>query len=738
VPIAINALTGDMMGKLGVSDTDDVEALYPNLSTHNTSSANSGFTIRGVGTDNFHISGQQSVTTYIDDVGLTSPFISTIGVFDTERVEVLRGPQNTLYGRNTIGGAVNFHSVRPEIGGELNGKASVGYGSGGEREIELAVGAPLGDSWAFRLAGKTSKLDGHLKNLVNGEDVGGYDRKGIRAMLAGDLSEKTSLLVSVYTGEADGDSSVYLNTGSFDANGNPCSNDMDVDAILSARGCTYQKILKPSELGPDTVLGQLRARDPGLFVSNANGNFVNLWTPEGEVYAHPEGGYHGEHDGINVYLEHELANMTFNSITSYSETSFKGLNFRSLHGFGSHQEGDWESFTQELRLTSNFDGAFQFLAGLYYNNEDSLQDTWVNNAAPPPGLVNPLIAIDSEYENFGAYVQLDYNATENLSFTAGLRYTSDSLDGQWAKYQVNFIPSVDGAGERDRDWVIANDPDGPVADVPNPTQELSEVGWKLGFDYRTDFGMVYGSVSTGFKGGAYDNRALSNGSNPIGPEFVDAYELGFKSMLLDDTIELNVAAFLYFWEDQQLFETNPVTNLPETLNIAETELKGFEVDMKWAPVDNFYIQGGFGITDSEITDPGAEAIAANSAAEKGDEVPNVPRESLNVLAVYTVNLNASSIDIQGSYRYAGSYYHNFQQDLARTKVEAHDWLNARVTYNFGNEQQYSIGVYGNNLTGEYYCSDLDTGLPSGNIYSCQIEGNSFGEPTYGVSLSAEF
>jgi iron complex outermembrane receptor protein len=742
VPIAINALTGNMMGKLGVSDTDDIEGLYPNLSTHNASSANTGFTIRGVGTDNFHISGQQSVTTYIDDVGLTSPFISTIGVFDTERVEVLRGPQNTLYGRNTIGGAVNFHSVKPEVGGELNGKASLTVGQDGEQDIEFAVGGPIGDSWAYRLAGKKSDLDGHLTNIVNGKQEGGYDRSGIRLMLAGDISENTNLRVSLYSGDTEGDSALVVNTGNFDANGNSCSNDVDVDRALTLQGCNYTQVLKTGELAPNTVLGQFIADNPDRYVSNANGNFINLWTPEGQVVAHPGGGYTGDHDGINIYVQHDFETMSFNSITSYSETYFQGNFYRNLHGFSSHQEGDWESLTQEFRLTSNFDGPFQFLAGLYYNQEDSIQDTWVVNMLPtgPATGVNPGVFIDSEYQNTGLYVQLDYEINDRLNLTGGLRYTKDKLEGDWAKRVLagpDGVTTTDIGYQSGRDYITANDTGNVIATVPHPVQKLSESGVKLGFDYQLDTGMVYGSYSTGFKGGAYDNRALSNGSNPIGPEYVDAFELGFKATLLEDTVEFNVAVFLYEWQDQQLFETDQ-NGLPTTLNIEETELKGLEIDVKWAPSANFYIQTGFGITDTEIIAPGAEAESTGSAVSPGDEIPNVPSKSFNALAVYTIPVSNGSVDIQGSYRYAGSYVQDFQPELARSQVKAHDWLNARITYNFGEAEQYSIAAYGNNLTGEYYCSDITTGLPSRNQFACQIDGGAYGEPTYGVSFSAEF
>jgi iron complex outermembrane receptor protein len=135
VPIAINALDGDGLEALGISDTDDIVEAFPNLGLNVRSGYNSGVSIRGVGTDNFHISAQQSVGTYIDDVSIVSPFVSTVGVFDIDRVEVLRGPQNTLYGRNTTGGAIVWHTKKAKPGDGLNGFASATAGNGGLSDV---------------------------------------------------------------------------------------------------------------------------------------------------------------------------------------------------------------------------------------------------------------------------------------------------------------------------------------------------------------------------------------------------------------------------------------------------------------------------------------------------------------------------------------------------------------------------------------------------------------------------
>ena len=166
---------------------------------------NSGVSIRGVGTDNFHISAQQSVGTYIDDVSIVSPFVSTVGVYDVDRVEVLRGPQNTLYGRNTTGGAIVWHTKKATPGAGTNGFASATAGNGGLVEIEGAVGFDLGENAAIRFAGSSDHFNGLWEDVITGDATGGgYDRNAARINFHYDISPNTSLNLGASYGDSEG------------------------------------------------------------------------------------------------------------------------------------------------------------------------------------------------------------------------------------------------------------------------------------------------------------------------------------------------------------------------------------------------------------------------------------------------------------------------------------------------------------------------------------------------------
>ena len=205
VPITISAMTSDQFDLFNVTRADDLEFVFANVGTNRNSSGNTGIAIRGVGTDNVHLSGQQSVGTYIDDVSMVSPFVSAIAVYDMERVEVLRGPQNTLYGRNTTGGAVVWHTNKANPGEGTGGYARLRTGSGGLMRFEGAIGFDFSDNVAARISVLSDDYDGVWKNMVDGKDSGGaYDRSGARFNLVWDNDDNMRVGLTVSTGEIEG------------------------------------------------------------------------------------------------------------------------------------------------------------------------------------------------------------------------------------------------------------------------------------------------------------------------------------------------------------------------------------------------------------------------------------------------------------------------------------------------------------------------------------------------------
>lgn len=744
VPIAINAFDGEGLEAAGIADTDDIIEAFPNLGLNITSGYNSGVSVRGVGTDNFHISAQQSVGTYIDDVSIVSPFVSTIGVYDMDRVEVLRGPQNTLYGRNTTGGAIVWHTKKAAPGDGLNGYGSIGAGNGGLFEFEGAVGFDLADNLAVRIAGTSDSFDGLWEDVVTGDDTGGgYERNGVRMNLQYDVSANTSFNLGLSYGETEGQDTAYAYRGNRDSTGavDPLLDSLSGESA-AMRSDRYVQATAADVASSAFLTDQFNQGTGMVIVNPQPGPFnrlINYSSEFGQTYVHPDAGYDAEWTGVRANLSHsfdEFADLTL--LAAYDETSLLGVNIADLTGFGNVQDGEWEVLQLEARLASNSSGDFRWVAGAYYSTEDSKQDTWVRNGGAAGGQgVFPGIDIDSEYENFSIYGQADYQATDALNFTVGLRYTDDSLQGDWARTVCGFAPSLDGLVEQDRD-VRAN---GCPLTTPgqlgprttqNPTQELSEIGWKVGADYNFGDSLLYGSVSRGFKGGAYDNRPLATGESPIGPEFLTAYELGFKSTLADNRLQLNGAAFFYEWEDLQLFDI--FGGLPALLNVPTTELIGVEIEAQYLVNDNWYVQAAVGLLDTEVTD--TTGIPDTSSVNVGDKVTNTPEFTANLLATYTTDIAGGELSATASWRYADEYFYTFSQDTVRARAPSQSYLNANIAYSFGDELQHTVRLFGNNLTEEFHCSGLQDGPAGGQNYSCRI--SSFGEMQYGINFRTNF
>src|SRR5688572_24992928 len=225
VPIAIDALSRDTILAQRIAGPDDLVKLLPNLSLKTASAVNSGFAIRGVGTNNFHLTAQQAVGLYFDEVSQVTPFTSQLGLFDMERIEVLRGPQNTLFGRNTTGGAVNFITRRPNPEDGTNGYINANLGNFGRLDGEGAVGFALGETFAIRAAAQIQNRDGVFTDVESGDKIGSTDRKSARLGLGWTPSDASEAWLSVHYGESDPKRVPRKATGRFLAdNVTPCPN----------------------------------------------------------------------------------------------------------------------------------------------------------------------------------------------------------------------------------------------------------------------------------------------------------------------------------------------------------------------------------------------------------------------------------------------------------------------------------------------------------------------------------
>ena len=618
-------------------------------------------------------------------------------------------------------------------------------GNEGRSDAELGVGFSLSDTVAMRVAGQTVNRDGVFFDLVDNEETGKIKRSSGRLQLLWEASEATEVLFNLHAAYNRSDRGPRKVLGFWEA-GSP---NIGTPGNRGAPDCS---LLTSSSTD--------RFEGPNNCVSAVGGTVINPSTSDwNTVYDAANTIAEVDFEGAFIKVDHDFGAITLASISSYDTTQVRFLENTSsvgVAGFFPGQDAEYKVFSQELRLASNSDSNFLWIAGTYYSKEDDILATVIRNGADetPPFTVVPSVSVDQTVEIFSLYGQVEFDLSNALTLTAGLRYTDDSKEGtSTARVIAGTDTGRVGAPRASDDFffdlafvenVTADPSTGqcppPVGGLPcvlGPTpvsQDLQEVGGKIGIDYRfNDDVLAYTSYSRGFKSGAFDTRALAafagNADRPVGPEFLDAYEIGVKSTLLDGVLELNASLFYYEWEDLQIFGVDPDGGVA-FLNVPKTELSGAEIDIKWAPGAGWYIQGGVGFLDTEITDTGT----LNNVV-LGASLDNSPELSASGVVVKEFELNSGLFSLQVDF----SYTDDAVDGLTNNPIQQHEstlFWNARASYAFGNERQYEAAIWGENLGEEKQCKGGArlNGTLSNNV-GCNINP---GIAFYGVSFQVDF
>ncbi|MFN3236734.1 MAG: TonB-dependent receptor [Pseudomonadales bacterium] len=721
VPISMAVLGRHAINQQNISDGDDIYRVAPNLSLKQKSAIKSGFAVRGIGTDSFHMSVQESVGTYLDEVALVSPFVSQLGLWDIAQIELLRGPQNSLYGRNTLGGAVNYLTRKASIDDGANGHIKASGGSAGHAEIEAALGFNLGEYVAIRVSAVDQDFAGHWRNLATGDDLGGLDRDGYR--LAAHWQPRAELdIQGIYFHAAKTTDSLPQSwLGNLNADG---SGDCPVFAAGEAslpgpNGCTT-RISRAQLQGSDILQTALASGNRQLITPDpmiADTYLVNYSAKWGDTWQAP-GANRADSELDMGYLRvtAELSALQLTSISSYQEFSVAARFSSDLHSFATGQFGDWQVKQQEFRLMSAPDDkpSSQWLLGLYWSEQDSKQDTIVlrTDRAIAPGVL-----IDSEYRNLSVFGQLDLPIGEQWQMTIGGRYTRDNLEAdRFEKWACNMGSlgglnrnSPDEMAILNRDYLTnncANVSFGPLPPLrftaANPTelldlqqQDLAELGVNVRVSWQGNSdNLWFFTTSRSFKGGAYDNRALGDGSSPIDPEYLTAFEVGYKDLWAEGQFRSSAAIFYYRWRDQQLFEV--IGGSPATLNIKSTALIGAELSLDWIPSDSWSTSLGLGWLDSKIRDL-ANDHPATSQAQIGNEVTYTPDLTANLQTTYFVPVGPGELRLSAAARYVGEQY-LLINNSPRSQLDSQAYLDVFVSYVFGSDRRYTISLSAENLT----------------------------------------
>jgi iron complex outermembrane receptor protein len=540
VPIAITALNSDALDKRGIKSVEDLQYSTPGLTMSQNNINNSRLILRGVGAENPVIGGDPGVSLNVDGHYLQSGAFLTRDFFDVERVEVLRGPQGTLYGRNAVGGAVNIITKKPTRAFE--GSAALTYGSYDRILGQAAVSGPFTDRLRGRLAVSAESRDGYIENIVTGQDLNDSHYVSARGALQYDVSDKVQLNLSAFYSKDNSESGTLQQQTPY-----------NWAAVIYALYPAAATTVNPSVANPRKVA------------------FDDTVRKTDKTY------------GAFADLSWDLGFATFKSMTGWSKSEFEDknqdLDFSPLHIATQDLPLNFRALTQEFQLTSNGDGPVSWVAGAFLYDETSgytLFATYHYLALLIPNAQNLIFGPnDLKSKSYATYSQADWFVTDKVQLVAGLRYTYDKK----TLVESSFAPAL---------GILDPVTRGPKIDGPN-TDHWDQLNYKVGVNvFPMEDVLVYGSLSTGYKAGGY--QAGGSGGRSYDPETVTAWEAGLKSQWLDRRITLNVSAFWYDYKDKQEYRRPPV-GVTFIENAAKATAKGVEGELVVLPARGLRLDG---------------------------------------------------------------------------------------------------------------------------------------------------
>lgn len=592
VPIAVSALSEETLRNRDVTQSQDLQRFVPSLKMMNniTTPTNLSPSLRGSTVqDASLIVAESPFGIYVDDVYVGRLNGNNVTLADIERVEVLRGPQGTLYGRNTLAGAIKFISREP--GDESWLRASAGLGNFDQYLGSVSVGGPISSSWSGSFAAQINNLDNQYHNAVTGQDTGHEQNWATRAKLrytGGDALDAT-LSFSYANGENDSLQLVPRVTPGVPANQQFSDKDLVPRTIPSLPGVT---------------LGFYDVATPSI-------------TPAPAPITSPPSG-ETEQTIASLNVSYDFGGVTLRSITGFVKTEdFFSTDFTGYGAILGASTVDDDQFTQELQLLGNWGDRADYLFGVFYLKQDGSQDFgW------RLGIPFTTSQIEATTESYSAFGQVNFNLTEALRATVGLRYTKDEKSFDMAQ-QYLFAPLPPDSVSLDNSY-----------DAWTP---------KFALDYTVASGgaidsmMLYVSAARGFKSGGYNGIAIANlndARSPYFPETNWTYEGGIKTDLLDRRLRINAAYFYNDITDLQLnatVDTGGVLSFP-VQNAGEATIQGLEFEISAIPLEGLTVFLNGALLDGKYgnLNPGSAPAQAPVLYGVQPQVPQVPDYSFTL------------------------------------------------------------------------------------------------------------
>lgn len=720
VPMSIAAISGDALQSMGVTDTASLSRAVPGLAYSDSSYGTPVYYIRGIGFFDTSLAAKPAVTVYVDEVPLAFPAMTPGAVFDLERVEVLKGPQGTLFGQNSTGGAINYVAAKPTAAFTAGFDAGIGnfdtYEAGG------FVSGPVSDTLRYRVAVKHAGSSGWQQSMTRNDDTGGKDFTQARVLLDWQPVEqlRIGLNLNGFIDKSETQAPQFI--GSFQ---------QTATAFVDPRLLTYPLAndnARQADWGEDSFPYE---RDNHLWQSTLRLDYD--WTDR----------------------------VTLTSLTSYSKfeeefgvdtdgTIVDAANF--------HIVGDVESFNQEIRFAGTYDRG-DWVVGFNYAKDDAHEiDTQFTTDASsghsfdrlglPPIDQVPQLG-DTTFESKAVFGNLKFDLMEHLALQVGARYTETDIDFEGCTINAGNGSYAAGFSliQRAQGFTGTIAP-GECVTFLTPTQpglfvdskSESNTSWRIGLNWTTDLGLIYASVSRGYKAGSYPTLPGTTPAQyqPVDQEKVTSYEAGFKLTSPARTLQLNGAVFYSDYVDKQLKGRTivPIFGALESLvNIPKSEVQGAEVELTWLPIAGLRLNTAATFLETEVTegDPlGNFTILGGTVRSdiEGERFPYTPKWQVNAGAEYEWTLTSSLNALAGTdLIYRSDTNGDFLPD-ARLDVDSYTLIDVRLGVVTADEK-WRVMAYGRNITDKYYWTTATRRTDSIIRFA--------GMPrTYGLNLSYRF
>jgi iron complex outermembrane receptor protein len=718
VPAAITAITGDTLARDNITSLEGVADRTPGLTFAAFAAGQPEIAIRGVGTKEDGPAASDSTVVSIDGVYIAARSAQVFDLFDLERVEVLRGPQGTLYGKNSIGGSINFVTLKPSE--DFRMKLQVKAGNFGRMDAAGLISGPIAENLFAKVALSYRSSDGYLRNVLAGgpqfgQRWGETESFSYRGSLRWTPSDRFEAILSV-------------------------------DGVRDNNGATNRE-----PVGSQGPLHNCACASNPVAVNSALGGAGSPYTTLASV----EGYTKRTIFGANLQLNYEFDFATLSSISAYRETDYDYLEdssglppssvFTDLTGasgnpnnvlLGAATNGFTfkitdrvaekpKQYTQEIRLISPSGGAFEWIGGLFVSKEENSRIEGFN--FPALGRTDGLPSISESRQTndglaYAAYAQASYKVAPGFKITGGARYsyerkkiTSQAIINSGLPLLLQGYPEV-----------AAKD-------------SWRNFSWKLIADYEVQSDLLaYASVSTGFKSGGFTGTAstAATATTPFDPEKAVNYEVGTKAQLFGRRLRLNLAAFYTDYRDLQVtrFFQPAGTTFGQfiTENAGKARIKGIEVEASANPFRGFEIGGTFAWLDAKYTEFTGTPSQIVTGDFDGNRLRQAPKYAVSGFAGYTYDFaNGESLGIRGTYKYQSLSYYDADNNPI-TVIPGYELVDGSIKFTSADEH-FELSLWGKNLTKTEYRTHVFSQRDSRVAFAL------FGEPrTYGLTATFKY